>query len=102
MKLVNIEGMPNFEVKTADGKEYVLLPFKHLYDIPTVPAIPIDRVKQVREQIIDEKDFSYADFERYKEEVLHVESDELPDDDFRFGMERCLKILDVLIAENEI
>lgn len=51
MRLVNIEGMTNFEVKTTDGKEYVLLPFKHLYDIPTVPAIPLDKVKKAREEI---------------------------------------------------
>jgi hypothetical protein len=67
----------------------------------TVKAIPLDKIKKAREQIIDEKDFAYADFERYKEEVLHVESDELPDDDFRFGMERCLEILNKLIAESE-
>lgn len=59
------------------------------------------KIKKAREQIIDEKDFAYADFERYKEEVLYVESDELPDDDFRYGMERCLEILDKLIAESE-
>lgn len=66
-----------------------------------VKAIPLDKVKKAREQIIDEKDFAYADFERYKEEVLHVEPDELPDDDFRFGMERCLEILDKLIESEE-
>ena len=69
--------------------------------IPTVQAIPLDKVKRAREQIIDEKDFAYADFEQYKEEVLHAESDELPDDDFRYGMERCLEILDKLIEESE-
>ena len=66
-----------------------------------VQAIPLDKIKQAREQIIDEKDFAYADFEQYKDEVLHAESDELPDDDFRYGMERCLEILDKLIAESE-
>ena len=50
-KLIDAYGMPNFEVKTEDGKEYVLLPFKHLYDIPTVPAIPLDKVKQAIEEI---------------------------------------------------
>ena len=50
-KLIDVCGMPNFEVKTEDGKEYVLLPFKHLYDIPTVPAIPLDKVKQAIEEI---------------------------------------------------
>ena len=68
----------------------------------TIQAIPLDKVKQAREQIIDEKDFAYADFEQYKEEVLYAESDELPDDDFRYGMERCLEILNKLIAESEI
>jgi hypothetical protein len=65
------------------------------------PTVSLGKVKQAREQIIDEKDFAYADFEQYKEEVLHAESDELPDDDFRYGMERCLEILDKLIAESE-
>lgn len=72
-----------------------------LKNAPTVKAIPLDKVKKMREQIIDEKDFAFADFERYKEEVLNVEPDELPDDDFRYGMERCLEILDKLIAESE-
>lgn len=49
---------------------------------------------KIRTEIIDEKDFAYADFERYKEEVLGVEPDELPDDDFRFGMERTIEIID--------
>ena len=66
-----------------------------------VDVILLDRIKQTREQIIEEKDFAYADFEQYKEEVLGVEPDELPDDDFRYGMERCLDILDELIAESE-
>lgn len=61
----------------------------------------LDKIKEARTQIIDEKDFAYADFEQYKEEVLHAESDELPDDDFRYGMERCLEILNKLIAESE-
>ena len=62
----------------------------------------LDKIKQARKQIIDEKDFAYADFEQYKEEVLGVEAGELPDDDFRYGMERCLEILNKLIAESEI
>lgn len=56
-----------------------------------------DKIKvlaKIRTEIIDEKDFAYADFDRYKEEVLGVEPDELPDDDFRFGMERAIEIID--------
>ena len=66
-----------------------------------IKAVLLDRIKEAREQIIDEKEFAYADFERYKEEVLCIEPDELPDDDFRYGMERCLEILDKMIRENE-
>lgn len=68
-------------------------------------SIPLDRIKQAREQIIDEKDFAYADFERYKVEYLGQDwedaSDSLPQDDFRYGMERCLEILDEMIVESE-
>ena len=32
---IEISKLPNFEVKCSDGKDYVLLPFKHLSDIPT-------------------------------------------------------------------
>lgn len=68
----------------------------------SVKAIPLDKIKQAMEQIIDEKDFAYADFDEYKIEVLGVEdADDLPDDDFRYGMGRCLEILNVLIAESE-
>jgi len=66
-----------------------------------IKVIPLDKVKNAIAQIIDEKDFAYADFDRYKEEVLCVEPDELPDDDFRYGMERCLEILDKLIESEE-
>ena len=56
---------------------------------------------KIRAEIIEEKDFAYADFDRYKEEVLCVEPDELPDDDYRYGMERCIEILDKYKAEME-
>ena len=61
----------------------------------------LDKIKKAREQIIDEKDFAYANFEQYKEEVLCIEPDELPDDDYRYGMERCIEILDKYKAEME-
>lgn len=68
-------------------------------------AIPLEKIKETRAQIIDEKDFAYADFERYKVECLGQDwedaYDSLPQDDFRYGMERCLEILDKLIVESE-
>lgn len=47
----------------------------------------------IKDQIIEESDFAYADFDRYKEEVLGIEPDELPDDDFRYGMNRAVEII---------
>lgn len=48
-------------------------------------------------EICEEKECAYADFERYKVEYLGVDEEdvfsELPDDDFRYGMERCIDII---------
>lgn len=38
-KLIDISELPNIEIEASDGKRYVLLPFKHLSDIPTVDAV---------------------------------------------------------------
>lgn len=40
-RLINIDELPNFEVLCSDGKKYVLLPFEHLTDIPTVDATTV-------------------------------------------------------------
>lgn len=79
MKLINIDRMPNFEVKTTDGEEYVLLPFKHLYDIPTIKAIPLEKVKQERE-----RQYSKGTQALYNEKYLYA-----------------VEILDKLIEESE-
>lgn len=54
----------------------------------------LDKVKQ---EIRDEADFAYADFERYKVECLGQDwedaEDSLPQDDFRYGMLRALEII---------
>lgn len=59
---------------------------------------------KIRAEIIEEKDFAYADFEQYKVDYLGVDAeyveDELPDDDFRYGMERCIEILNKYRTEN--
>ena len=54
---------------------------------------------EARKQIIDEADFAYADFEQYKMDVLGVEADVLPNDEFRYGMERALQIISQNIKE---
>jgi hypothetical protein len=64
-----------------------------------------DILDKIRAEILEEKDYAYADFERYKVEYLGVDSeyveDELPQDDFRYGMERCIEIIDKYKEESE-
>jgi hypothetical protein len=40
-RYIEISELPNFEVKCSDGKEYVLLPFRHLFDIPTADVAEV-------------------------------------------------------------
>ena len=63
-----------------------------------VKGVSLDDIKA---EIIEEKDFAYADFDEYKRQVLEVEADSLPQDDFRYGMERCIEILNKYRTENE-
>lgn len=54
---------------------------------------PINMLKELREEIAEEAELAYADFDAYKESVLETEADDLPNDDFRYGMERCMVII---------
>lgn len=61
-------------------------------------GIPLEQyefnlLKELREEIAKEAELAYADFDAYKENVLEAETDDLPDDDFRYGMERCMVII---------
>ena len=53
-----------------------------------------DVLDKIRAEILDEAEYAYADFDRYKEAILYAEPDELPDDDFRYGLERAVEIID--------
>ena len=55
----------------------------------------------IKAEILDEAEYAYADFDRYKEDILHAEPDELPDDDFRYGLERAVEIINKYNAESE-
>ena len=52
---------------------------------------------KIRAEILEEKECAYADFEKYKVEYLGQDwedvEDSLPQDDFRYGMERCVEII---------
>lgn len=52
-----------------------------------------DTLEKIRAEILDEAEYAYADFDEYKYHILHAEPDELPDDDFRYGMERAVEII---------
>lgn len=53
-------------------------------------------------QLEEEADYAYADFEEYKMEVLGADSDELPDDDFRYGLKRGIEIIKAAVrSEHE-
>jgi hypothetical protein len=52
---------------------------------------------KIKAEILEEKEYAYADFEKYAVEYLDQEYE----DDFRYGMERCLDIIDKNSAESE-
>lgn len=60
---------------------------------------------ELRAEIAEEKEHAYADFERYKVECLGQDwedaLDSLPQDDFRYGMERCIDIINKYKTESE-
>lgn len=60
---------------------------------------------KIRAEILEEKECAYADFEQYKAEYLGQDwedvYDSLPQDDFRYGMERCIEIINKYRAESE-
>ena len=64
-----------------------------------------DVLDKIRDEILDEKEYAYADFEQYKIDYLGVDveyvEDELPHDDFRYGMERCIEIIDKYKEKNK-
>lgn len=57
------------------------------------PALRDPIIFKIRKQLLDEKELAYADFDAYKVDVLGVEADELPDDDFKSGLERAIDII---------
>ena len=60
---------------------------------------------KIRTEILEEKECAYADFERYKVEYLGQDQedvlDSLPQDDFRYGMERTIEIIDKYKGEDK-
>ena len=69
---------------------------------PTVKAVSIDKLKNLVDKLQDEKDYAYANFDEYKLDVLGCDDvDDLPNDDYRFGLIRAIDLLQLLIKESE-
>lgn len=76
-----------------------------IYDIEYNPKAENEKedvLDKARAEILDEAEYAYADFDRYKEDILCAEPDELPDDDFRYGLERAVEIINKYKAESEV
>ncbi len=62
-------------------------------------------IDKIRAEILEEKECAYADFERYKVEYLGQDPedvlDSLPQDDFRYGLERAIEIINKYKEESE-
>ena len=67
--------------------------------------LPMSVIEEIKAEIAEEKDCAYADFERYKVEYLGQDwedvLDSLPIDDYRYGMVRCLEIINKHISGKE-
>lgn len=61
---------------------------------------------ELRAEIAEEKEHAYADFEQYKVEYLGQDwedaLDSLPQDEFCYGMERCIDIINKYKAESGV
>ena len=79
--------------------------WKAAYERGKAEAEQENALGKIKAKLIEEKECAYADFERYKVEYLGQDwsdvYDSLPQDDFRYGMERCIEIIDKYKAESE-
>ena len=63
-----------------------------------INGIPLDKITA---EIWEEAEWAYSNFDEYKEIVLEAEPDELPDDEFRFGLHRAVEIINKYKTESE-
>lgn len=106
MKTVNINDVLGILYKygefifITDEKKYTEM----MNEITNLPSTADTIFDKIRAEILEEKDCAYADFEQYKVEYLGQDwedvYDSLPQDDFRYGMERCVEIIDKYKRKN--
>lgn len=60
---------------------------------------------KIKAEIFEEKEYAYANFEAYKIDYLMQDEedvlDSLPQDDFRYGLERAIEIINKYKRESE-
>lgn len=59
------------------------------------------KIDLVVRQLREEAEYAYADFDEYKAETLGADADELPDDDFRYGLERAIEVIKAAVKEQK-
>lgn len=94
-----IKENPNVEIKINGSCVWIYYDGVNHYTMSTEWwEQEIGLFEDIRAEIKEEKEWAYADFERYKVEYLGQDwedvYDSLPADDFRYGMERCIEIID--------
>ena len=74
-------------------------------ELPSVTPQLTEALDKIRAEVLDEAEYAYADFEQYKVDYLGADAeyveDELPQDDFRYGMERAIEIIDKYKVKSE-
>lgn len=98
----------NMAIKALEGADldgYSSRLWKAAYERGKEEAEQANALGKIKAKLIEEKECAYADFERYKVEYLGQDwsdvYDSLPQDDFRYGLERCIDIINKYIAESE-
>lgn len=79
--------------------------WKSAYERGKAESEQANALGKIKAKLIEEKECAYADFERYKVEYLGQDwsdvYDSLPQDDFRYGLERCIDIINKYMVESE-
>lgn len=86
------DGLP-YCIKEPMQREGIVVITQEVIDTAIKTLQQRDVFEKIKAEILDEAEYAYADFDQYKEDILHAEPDELPDDDFRYGMERAVEII---------
>ena len=58
----------------------------------------VDDLNKIAEIMHEESDFAYADFDMYKWDTLGADADELPEDDYRYGLVRAVEIINTYLS----